>query len=394
MNPLPNSTDESHRREAQKLDALGTLAGGIAHDFNNLLGTIISFTEVARMDNPDNEELQNNLGEVLKASHRATTLVRQILSFSRQQPFARQRLALAPVVKEALQLLRASWPTTIRIEPNIAHDLPDVLADLNQIHQIILHLCTNAAQAMRGQTGQLQVQLAALNRKDFAVASDWELPAGDYVRLIVSDTGQGMDEPTLARAFEPFFTTKGRGEGTGLGLSVVHGIVKAHAGAITVESQPGGGTCVTVYLPALPPMEAQELAADTEIPLGRGQRILFVDDEVGLGEVAKKMIQRLGYQPRIFNHAAAAWSAVQMNPTDWDLLLSDLTMPGMSGLELAQRVLQLRPGLPVILMSGDSGPLTLAEVQAKGVGQLLNKPLNYQMLARAIHEGLRSSGQL
>jgi len=375
---------EAQLRQSQKLDSLGTLAGGIAHDFNNILGAIISFAEVARMDNPDNAELQVNLGEVLKASRRATHLVGQILSFSRQQTVERKPLQLAPVVKEAGKLLRATLPASIDLRLTAAENLPDVLADLNQIHQVIVNLCTNAGQAMQGRQGRLSLVLQAATWPEAGGKLNPELPAGNYVRLTVSDTGQGMDAATVERSFDPFFTTQPPGQGTGLGLSVVHGIIKEHGGVIAVESQPGSGTTVTIYLPALPAAELCEMATCPAVPPGARQRVLFVDDEVPLAEVARKMIELMGYQPRVFSEAAAAWQAVQTAPEAFDLLITDLAMPGMTGLELAQNVLRLRPDLPVILMTGNSGSLTLAEVQALGIRQLLSKPLNFQMLALAI----------
>ncbi|HEV2691792.1 MAG TPA: PAS domain S-box protein, partial [Verrucomicrobiae bacterium] len=241
---------EDQLRQAQKLEALGTLAGGIAHDFNNILGAIISFAELCKLDNPDNAELQDNIGQVLKASDRAANLVRQILSFSRQQKHERKNLQLAPVITEALKLLRATLPATIEIQKCIDDDLPAVLANPTQIHQVIMNLCTNASHAMKGDHGQLSINLDLLHLKDDGAKPHMELAPGDHVRLTISDTGHGMDEATVRRIFEPFFTTKGPGEGTGLGLSVVHGIVKEHEAVIAVDSTPGHGTIFTIYFPA------------------------------------------------------------------------------------------------------------------------------------------------
>jgi PAS domain S-box-containing protein len=380
---------EERLQQSQKLDALGTLAGGIAHDFNNILGAIISFAEVAKLDHTEDAELQENLGEVLKASRRATDLVRQILSFSRQQKLERKLLQTAPIVKEALKLLQATLPAGIRLEPAIAGNLPSVLAEPTQIYQVVMNLCTNAAQAIPGGEGRVRVQLDGWRRPAAEPGFNMELPAGEYVRLIVRDTGCGMNEATRKRMFEPFFTTKGPGEGTGLGLSVVHGIVKELGGEIAVESQPGEGTTLTVCLPAHSAPGDPEAEPGAGIPPGQGERIYFVDDEAALGEATRKMLERLGYQPRVFSQATAAWTAFQSQPGDCDLLVCDLTMPGMTGVELAKRVLKLRRDLPVILTSGNAGPLTPGEIQAAGIGQLLNKPLNYQMLGRAIHQALR-----
>jgi len=380
---------EDQLRQAQKLDSLGTLAGGIAHDFNNMLGAIISYAELAKMDHEDDAELQDNLSQVLKACKRATNLVRQILSFSRQQTLERKNLQLTPVIKEVLKLLRATLPATIRIEQSIEGELPNVLADPTQIHQIVMNLCTNAAHAMRGTQGELRVRLEALQLTNAQPKPHAELREGDYLRLIISDTGHGMDEATLKRIFEPFFTTKAPGEGTGLGLSVVHGIVKEHDGVITVQSEPGRGTAFAIYLPAQLTAESQESKAATEIPTGHGERILFVDDEAALGEVAKKMLLRLGYHPFVFSSPEAAWVAIQEQPAAYDLMISDLTMPVLTGTDLAKRVLNLRPDLPIILTSGASGTWTSAEVQKIGIRELVSKPLNFRTLAIVIHAALR-----
>ena len=385
---------EEQLRQAQKLEALGTLAGGIAHDFNNILGAIISFSELTRMDNPDNTELQENLGEVLKASNRATNLVRQILSFSRRQKHERKNLQLAGVIQEALKLLRATLPATIDIQHSIDDELPDVLANPTQIHQVVMNLCTNSAHAMKDRQGQLQVKLSRLYLNDADPRPQPELVAGDYVRLTVSDTGSGMDETTLKRIFEPFFTTKGPGEGTGLGLSVVHGIVKEHEGVIGVESEPGRGTAFTIYLPGRAAAAAPELLDDLEIPQGNGERVLFVDDEIMLGEVAQKIIRRLGYHPVVFHDAGDAWAAIQKDPAAYDVLISDLTMPVMTGMDLARLALQLRPNLPIILTSGSSGTFSRAEVHEIGIRELMSKPLDYQTLAAVLNKVLRPAPKL
>jgi PAS domain S-box-containing protein len=381
---------EEQLRQAQKLESLGTLAGGIAHDFNNILGAIISYAELAKMDHEDDAELQDHLSEVLKACKRATNLVRQILSFSRQQTLERKHLQLTPVIKEVLKLLRATLPATIRIQQSIDGELPNVLADPTQIHQIVMNLCTNAAHAMRGKQGELWVRLEPLHLTNTERKPHAELREGVYLRLIIRDTGHGMDEATLKRIFEPFFTTKGPGEGTGLGLSVVHGIVKEHEGVITVQSEPGRGTTFAIYLPAQDTAESKEAKADTEIPNGNGERILFVDDEAALGEVAQKMLRRLGYQPFVFSSPEAAWRAVQENPAAYDLVISDLTMPVLTGADLAKRILNLRPDLPVILTSGASGTWTPAEVQKIGIRELVGKPLNFRTLALVVHAALRT----
>lgn len=379
---------EEQLRQTQKLEALGTLAGGIAHDFNNILGAIISFTELSRLDNPDNAELQDNLGEVLKASNRATNLVRQILSFSRQQKHERKHLQVGPVIREALQLLRATLPATIEIQQSLGDDLPDVLANPTQIHQVIMNLCTNAGHAMKGSQGQLRVKLDTVAVNNAESRPHVELKGGNYVRLTVSDTGHGMDDKTLKRVFEPFFTTKGPGEGTGLGLSVVHGIVKEHEGIIGVESALGAGTTFTIYLPAGEVTTSLETGNGPKIPMGNGERILFVDDEIMLGEVARKIIRKLGYVPVVFHRPDEAWEALQKEPAAFDVLISDLTMPVMTGVELARRALTVRPNLPVILTSGSSGTSTMASAREIGIREMVSKPLDYQTLAMALNKVL------
>lgn len=384
---------EEQFRQAQKLEALGTLAGGIAHDFNNILAAIISFAELAKMDNPANEELHENLDQILKAGNRATSLVRQILWFSRQQKQSRRNLQLGPVLQEALALIRATLPATIEIEQHLERQLPDVLADGSQLHQVVMNLCANAAHAMQGQHGRLRVELRARQVDAAGTSPNLELRAGDYVSLTISDTGHGMDEATRKRIFEPFFTTKSPGEGTGLGLSVVHGIVKGHDGSITVQSTPGQGSCFTILLPAVRSTMITDQREHGPIPTGNGERILFVDDEPDLCEAASRMINRLGYVPVIFNSSEAAWQAIQRKPDDYDLMVSDLTMPSMTGTDLARNVLSLRPKFPIVLTSGYTGGLSEGFIRELGIRELVLKPLDYQALAHAINRALRDDRQ-
>ena len=379
---------EEQLRQAQKLEALGTLAGGIAHDFNNILAAIISFAELAKMDNSGNDELCENLDQILKAGNRATSLVRQILWFSRQQKQTRHHIQLCSVLTEALGLMRATLPTTIEIEQSIADPLPEVLADASQLHQVVMNLCANASHAMRGQQGRLRVELAVVSLAADNLGGNPGLQPGDYVRLRFSDTGHGMDEATCKRIFEPFFTTKAPGEGTGLGLSVVHGIIKSHDGAITVQSTPGQGTTFTILLPAAPkPLVARDVTPGI-IPTGNGQRILFVDDEPDLCEAASRMIDRLGYVPVTFNSSEAAWKAIQIQPDNYDLMVSDLTMPVLTGPDLARNVLGLRPKFPIILTSGYAGGMSDTILRELGVRELVPKPLDFHSLAHAINRAL------
>lgn len=382
---------EEQFRQAQKLEALGTLAGGIAHDFNNILAAIISFAELAKMDNPANDELCENLDQILKAGNRATSLVRQILWFSRQQKQTRKSIQLRCVVTEALGLIRATLPATIEIEQYIAESLPDVMADASQLHQVVMNLCANAGHAMRGTHGQLHVGLDLFCVDDSGTSPNLSLRSGNYVRLTISDTGHGMDEATRKRIFEPFFTTKAPGEGTGLGLSVVHGIIKSHEGGITVHSAPGQGSSFTILLPAVQTRALTDNAKSVIIPTGNGERILFVDDEPDLCEAASRMINRLGYVPVTFNSSEEAWKAIQTGPDDYDLIVSDLTMPVLTGPDLARNVLELRPQFPIILTSGYSGDTSEEFLLNLGVRELVPKPLDFQSLAHAINRALHNA---
>jgi signal transduction histidine kinase/ActR/RegA family two-component response regulator len=378
-----NAQLQEQLRQAQKLEALGTLAGGIAHDFNNILGAIVAYTQLAQMDNPDNAELQQQLSEVMRASSRATSLVQQILSFGRRQRQERQACSLSPVFSNAVKLLRSTLPATIVVREDIAPNLPEVMADPIQIHQVLMNLCTNASHAMQGR-GELRLELSRYRLAPGAVSPHVELRPGNYLRLAISDDGEGMDEPVLSRIFEPFFTTKAAGGGSGLGLAVAHGIVKEHDGTITVQSQVGKGTTVSVYLPALAAAPAFVDDALAGVPLGHGEHVLFVDDEGALCHAAKHILTRLGYQPHVFQDSEAAWQAFQAEPGTFDVLLTDLTMPQRTGMELAEDVLRLRPDLPVILASGYSVTLTSGMLEERGIRELLYKPLEYGELAATL----------
>jgi PAS domain S-box-containing protein len=375
---------EEQLRQTQKLEALGTLAGGIAHDFNNILGAVVSFSELSKLDNPDNQELNENLDQVLNASNRATALVRQILSFSRQQRAERKSLQLGPIVKEALSLLRATLPSTIALEHQLDAAVPDVLANATQVHQIVMNLCTNAGHAMRGRQGRIDVELTTLELDASRPTPHVMLKPGSYVLLTISDTGHGMDAATQARIFEPFFTTKSANEGTGLGLSVVHGIVKEYGGAIVVDSEVGRGTTFSIYLPACSPGEARTTERQSEAPRGRGQHVLVVDDEAMLGTAVGKMLERLGYQATVFRSSVEALASFRLNPSGYAALITDYTMPGLTGIELIREIRKIRPELPVILASGSSGPLSPDEVRAAGVSEFQAKPLSLATLARTL----------
>ncbi len=380
---------EARLRQAQKLEAIGTLAGGIAHDFNNILGAIMGYADLALEHAKAIPDLQNSLNQIQVASERAKNLVKQILAFSRQNPQQRRPIGLEPVVLEALSLLRSTLPATIEIVDRIDTNLPQVLGDPTQMHQVVVNLCTNAAHAMRSRAGKLTVLLHRFRPDSAFIASHPDLRERDYVRLTVQDTGHGMDAETLKHIFEPFFTTKAPSEGTGLGLAVVHGIVQDHEGTIYVNSQLGAGSEFELFLPAL---EAPRIAGATHassIPRGQGERILFVDDEKALGIVGGRILKHLNYQACVFNSPQEALESFRATPADFDLVITDLSMPGMTGIDLADALRRIRPDIPIILCTGFSGTWDREAIRRRGIQDLVLKPLNLIDLAESIQGVLR-----
>jgi PAS domain S-box-containing protein len=379
---------EEQMAQAQKMEAIGKMAGGIAHDFNNILAAINGYAQLADLTLEENPTARHHLGAVLQASGRAADLVRQILALSRHQPLQRRPTALAPVMAESLKLLRATIPATIEFEVSLAPDTPVVLADSTQLHQILMNLGLNAAHAMKEGPGRLQVGLKpwVIGRRKVAGAP--RLAPGRYARLSVRDTGHGMDKATLRKIFEPFFTTKPEGEGTGLGLAVVQGIMNSYEGAATVASTPGEGTTFDLYFPAHEGEAAPDAPKDRPIPRGQGQKILFVDDEELLARLAHEVLTGLGYQVEFATRPDRALALVREDPLRFDLVFTDQTMPGMTGLALAAGLRQLRPALPVILMTGSSLALTTEHLEAAGIRQLLPKPATLCSLGLAAHAAL------
>ena len=379
---------EEQFRQAQKMDAIGTLAGGIAHDFNNILSSIHGYTELALLKLDASSEPHRYLGSVLQASRRAAILVRQILTFSRQQPLERAAVHLHPIVLETLELLRATIPSTIAFDTALSSDAPVVLADSTQIHQILMNLGTNASHAMeRG--GRLTVSLESCLIDAAAAQAEPRLRPGRYARLAVRDTGTGMNEATLQRVFEPFFTTKAPGLGTGLGLAMVHGIMDTHDGVLVVTSRLGVGTEFVLYFPEHVGRVVEPAGQPKPTPRGRGERILFVDDEESLARLGGRILTHLGYETTVATDPEAAFAQFAANPAAFDLVLTDLTMPKMTGPTLAAEIWKIRPGLPIVLLTGYSASLTAERVEALGFRQLLLKPAAYHALGVAIHGALQ-----
>jgi CheY-like chemotaxis protein len=319
-------------------------------------------------------------------------LVKQILTFSRQNEQERHPTQLGLVIKEALKLLRATVPVTIEFKSRLA-EVPTVLAAPTQIHQIIMNLGTNAWHAMRDQAGVLEVTLAPLQVDTELARLHPDLRPGPYVKLSISDTGCGMSRATLERIFDPFFTTKGPGEGTGLGLAVVHGIMKSHDGTITVYSEPGKGTVFHLYFPAFEADPGQTPTEQAAIPQGHGVRVLFVDDEEALTRVGRTMLERLGYHVTTQTGPLQALALFRARPQDFDLVLTDYTMPGMTGLQLTRQLLAIRPDIPVILTTGYSAMLTPDSLQDAGIRELILKPYNTRILGEAFHQVLSRAGR-
>jgi PAS domain S-box-containing protein len=379
---------EARLRQAQKMEALGTLAGGIAHDFNNILAAIIGYTEMMMCDVSVNTPMYHDLQQLFKAGNRAKDLVKQILVFSRMKgQQERVPLDLGVVISDALRLLRATLPATIEIRQNLATGAGRTLADPSQIHEILIHLGNNAAHAMEDNGGVLEVALGAVNLDAEAVAQYPDLTPGSYLMLTVSDTGSGMEPATLERVFDPYFTTKEVGKGSGLGLAVVHGIVRRHLGAITVQSSPGKGTVFCIYLPRLNSEPKPESADTGTIPVGKG-RILFVDDEEDLVEVWPRMLQQLGYDVLAKTSGVEALEVFRAQPGEFDLVMTDFTMPEMTGEQLAREILTIRADMPIVLCTGFSEKINEAKAKELGITEFVPKPLDLRTLAGVVQRAL------
>ena len=376
---------EEQLRQAQKMEAIGTLAGGIAHDFNNILAAIIGYTELAMRDLPSSSQAWYKLQAVLRAGTRAKALVQQILTFSRHTEGTHIPVRFPQLLQEILTLLRASLPSTIEIRQHIDTESGVILADATQIHQVLLNLCANAEYAMRETGGILEVRLEAVE-VDAALATMYPaLHPGPYVRLTVQDTGHGIPSGVVERIYEPFFTTKEVGEGTGIGLSVVHGIVANHRGMITVESRRGQGTTFTIYLPRIEQDIESDAPEEASLSQGRG-RILFVDDEEALVRLGSTALAQLGYDVVAHTSSVEALAAFQAAPHHFDLVITDYTMPQMTGEALARALRRLRPDLPIILGTGFSHIMDAEKAKALGIDAFLMKPWMVRDLAYTIQQ--------
>jgi PAS domain S-box-containing protein len=373
---------ENQLRQAQKMEAIGTLAGGIAHDFNNILSAVGGYTELAMMQLPQDSKIHSDLGNVKKAAERATDLVRQILAFSRQSEQEKIPLQIGSVVKEALQLLRASLPATIEIRKAIDNAEGFVMADPTQIHQIVMNLCTNALHAMQDQGGTLEVRLEQIFLGPEEARSKHQIDPGAYLRLTVADTGFGMDAWTRERIFEPYFTTKEKGKGTGLGLAVVHGIVESHRGTIEVSSEPGKGTTFDVYFPVANQTQQNRETAASGNCHGT-ERVLLVDDEPMLVSLGKAMLAKLGYHVTGMTNPHEALEAFRRAPDRFDIVITDLTMPGITGDRLAEQISAIRPDIPILLCSG-----YVKHIDHPCLAGFVHKPIAMQDLSRSLREAL------
>jgi PAS domain S-box-containing protein len=371
---------EAQLRQSQNLEAMGTLAGGIAHDFNNILGAILGYGELAQQATPESSDVRRYVDNMMQAGGRAKSLVERILAFSRSGVGERSPINVQAVIEEALELLAASLTSDVSLERRLEAGNAAILGDATQLHRVIMNICTNAWQAMEN-GGVLGV---ALDRADVARSrrlSHGDLAPGIYVRLCVSDTGSGIPPHVLDRMFDPFFTTKNTGEGTGLGLSLVHGIVADLGGAIDVRTTVGRGTTFTIWLPIAGEAAAPGLRIAAALPHGQGQSIMIVDDEKWLVALGEEILAALGYEPIGFNSGVAALEAIRDAPQRFDIVLTDEVMPKLNGTDLAREIRLLRPDLPIVLMSGYANAPLLERARLVGIREVLSKPLQRKDIA-------------
>lgn len=374
---------------AQKMEAIGTLAGGIAHDFNNILGAVLGYAELARDSSPTGSEVARDLDRVLEAGHRAAALVKQILAFSRQADTERIPLAPVHMVKEAIRLLRPTLPTTITIKHRLDTRTRSILADPSQLHQIVMNLCTNAFHAMEQTGGILDISLSDCELTLQELLSYPGVQPGEFVVLSIGDTGSGISPEIRDKIFDPYFTTKEVGKGTGMGLAIVHGIATASGGFVACESKPGNGTVFRVFFPAIEEDVTRESQPAEAAPTGK-ERILLVDDDDILAEMGQTMLERLGYEVTVLTSSLEALALFQNHPEVFDVVITDQTMPGMTGMDLARRMLQIRPDIPIILCTGFSNLVSEEQAKGSGIKGFAMKPMTKKEMALLLRTVLES----
>lgn len=372
--------------QAQKMEAIGTLAGGIAHDFNNILSAIFGATNLAMQDVEKDSEIAEYLTMIQESGKRAAELVKQVLTFSRKNTVELQPLLPHLIVKEAMKMLHSTLPSTVSITEEIDAQCGEIIADPTHIHQIIVNLVTNAFHSLENETGSLSVNMSRKELTQQDAQNPEEIP-GPYVVLTVSDTGHGMDQSTIERIFEPFFTTKEVGKGTGMGLSIIYGLVKDYNGFIRVESEPGKGSTFQVYFPALqqPQVEQEKQEDAGPIPTGT-ERIMLIDDEEALVSMYNRLLERLGYTVTTFSNGRTALEAFQSAPEDVDLILSDQAMPGLAGADMAREILATKPNFPIVLLTGFSSAVSEEEALNMGIKKYMRKPVDMAELGRVVRQ--------
>ncbi len=385
---------ESQLRQAQKMEAIGTLAGGIAHDFNNILTPIVGYANLLRIQVSGDVQLQQGLDTIMEAAGRATELVKQILSFSRRQEQEMIPLNVQTIVKEVLKLLHSTLPTTIELQQEINMDCGQIMADPTQVHQLLMNLCTNSSYAMINEGGVLKVTIQCYDLQDDERTQFPHLFPGNHLCIEVSDTGCGMTEELQKRIFEPYFTTKVKGQGTGMGLSVVHNIIMSHKGDIHVSSKTGKGTTFKILFPIIK-QEAKNVPSNEETPLAEGtEHVLLVDDEQSVRDVHREMLISLGYRVTTASDGQQALDLFRADTAQFDLLFTDMTMPGLTGAELSRESLLLRPDLPIIICTGFSDLLDSSQAEKLGISAFLYKPVTLANMARIMKKALTGNSPI
>jgi signal transduction histidine kinase/ActR/RegA family two-component response regulator len=373
--------------QLQKMETIGTLAGGIAHDFNNILTPILGYTDMALEELPAESNLRFDIEQINNAAHRGKDLVQQVLTFSREMDFENKPIQLQPIVAEALNLIKSSLPPSVEVKQHFDQNIGTVLADPTHIHQIVMNLCTNANHAMLKTGGILEVRLDSVKIDQRSAEKIPNLKKGEYIRMTISDTGHGMDIKTQERIFEPFFTRKEVGSGSGLGLSVVHGIINNYDGAIVVDSTPDKGTTFVIYLPKFG-TDLMESDKSDKKPLKGDEYILFVDDEPEITFMGKKMLEKLGYKVTITTNSISAFEEFKKGPDKYSLLVTDQSMPNMSGTELAFMLKEIRPELKVIIITGFAENLSDEVISKSGISEVILKPMIFDDFSKIIRRVL------